>query len=60
MNKIFWRIEDPSHFAWYGYLTPLLGSIIPLHRKEYISIHKPEYNGRLKNNTCYLFGDNYE
>jgi len=61
MNNVFWTIEDPSHFAWYGYLTPWddqigLGT---LRRSNYLEIYKAKEPQSIINRSVYLVGDNY-
>jgi hypothetical protein len=61
MNNVFWTIEDPEHFAWYGYLTPWDACYtLPLHRSKYLAIYKAEEHQSISNRTIYLAGEDYE
>jgi len=64
MNNVFWTIEDPEHFAWYGYLTPWDEQFqtldrLAVRRTNYLKIFKAKEPQSIINNSVYLVGDNY-
>jgi hypothetical protein len=62
MNNVFWTIEDPSHFAWYGYLSAfdLNSPISPFNHGQYLRIYKPLEKLSITNQTYYTVGEDYD